>query len=187
MAEKLQSSPEQGKEVDLSPEAVERHAELREQLQHNAEQHNNNPETVDNAKHEALELARSTAEEEAPQKEVITTEKTPRRTPTKRELNANFDATMAQVRTNMSPASRTFSKVIHNPVVDKVSTAAGNTVARPNLIVAGALGTLILCSAVYFIAKHYSYTLSGFEAIATFIVGWSIGAVVEFVRVGFKK
>lgn len=85
----------------------------------------------------------------------------------------------------MTPASRAFSKVIHHPVVDKVSDTVGNTIARPNLIIAGGLGTLILCSAVYLIAKQYGYVLSGFEAIGTFLLGWGIGAVIEYARVGF--
>ena len=92
---------------------------------------------------------------------------------------------MANIQKDMKPASRAFSKVIHNKVVEKTSDVVASTVARPNLIIAGGLGTLILCSAVYLIAKQYGYVLSGFEAIGTFILGWVIGAIIEFARVGF--
>ncbi len=85
----------------------------------------------------------------------------------------------------MKPASKVFSKVIHNPIIDKVSTATEKTIARPNLVLAGALGTIILCGIIYFVAKTYAYPLSGSEAIATFIVGWVIGAIIEYMRVGF--
>ena len=85
----------------------------------------------------------------------------------------------------MKPASRVFSKVIHNKAIEKTSEITANTIARPNLIIAGGLSTLILCSTVYLIAKQYGYTLSGFEAIGTFILGWAIGAIIEFARVGF--
>lgn len=105
--------------------------------------------------------------------------------PTKAQLKKNFERTMTQVQQDMPPAEKTFSKVIHNPAVDKVSTALGSTVARPNLIIAGGLGTLIIGAAVYLVAKHYGYPLSGFEAIGAFILGWLIGAVIEFARVGF--
>ena len=94
---------------------------------------------------------------------------------------------MKAIRKDMNPAERTFSKVIHNPVVSKVSDTLGNTVARPNLILAGSLGTLILCSIVYIVAKIYGYAIDGFWAIGTFLVGWAIGAVIEFARVGFKN
>lgn len=142
------------------------------------------------ARHEALELA--TAEEEnvarqEQEKAQHSAEKAKpvRQQPSKGDLQASFNTTMKQVRKEMSPAERTFSKVIHNPVVEKVSGAVGSTVARPNLIIAGGLGTLIFGAVIYLTAKHYGYVLSGFEAMGTFILGWCLGAIIEFARVGF--
>ena len=83
----------------------------------------------------------------------------------------------------LSAPSRAFSRVIHNPVVEKTSDAIGNTVARPNLIISGALGA-IASVFVYFIAKRYGYLLSGSETIVLFVAGWAIGAVIEYARVG---
>jgi uncharacterized membrane protein AbrB (regulator of aidB expression) len=83
----------------------------------------------------------------------------------------------------MSPAERTFSKVIHNPVIEAISEAAGKTVARPAALLAGSLSALILTAVIYVIAKHYGYVLSGFEWIITFIIGWSIGLIIDWVRV----
>ena len=58
------------------------------------------------------------------------------------------------MQSELSPASRTFSKVIHNPAVEKTSEVIGSTVARPNLIIAGALGA-IASVIVYFISRRY--------------------------------
>lgn len=193
MPESLNNPNKKTINQELSPEKInELQSNLAERIKEDVEAaekatRRHNPEKESSARKEALELANEVDKESSTDEKAATASPERPHKPTKRELNASFDRTMAQVRSEMNPASRAFSKVIHNPVVDKVSSAAGSTVARPNLIVAGALGTLILCSAIYFIAKHYSYALSGFEAIATFILGWSIGAVVEFARVGFKN
>ena len=83
----------------------------------------------------------------------------------------------------MNPAERTFSKVIHNPVVEKTSEVAGATVARPAALLMGSLSALVLTAIVYIISKTYGYTLSGSEWIFTFIVGWAIGLIIDWVRV----
>lgn len=151
--------------------------------------HESNVENTEaNARHEALELATMEKENAARQEKAqhsAEKAKPTKRQPSKGDLQASFNATMKQVRKEMSPAERTFSKVIHNPVVEKVSGAVGSTVARPNLIIAGGLGTLIFGAVIYLTAKHYGYVLSGFEAMGTFILGWCIGAIIEFARVGF--
>ena len=103
---------------------------------------------------------------------------------TKKDIEASYKKTLENVQDQLSAPSRAFSKVIHNPVVEKTSDAIGNTVARPNLIISGALGAIVSVI-VYFIAKRYGYLLSGSETIILFVAGWSIGAVIEYARVGF--
>lgn len=184
MVERLQNnSPENIKNAEkLEQLADENRVEREKQLERGAEQ--STAESLEDARHEALELAQERQLETEPDN---TAEKAVDRPlkPTKKELDASFDRSMEHIQKDMTPASRAFSKVIHHPVVDKVSDTVGNTIARPNLIIAGGLGTLILCSAVYLIAKQYGYVLSGFEAIGTFLLGWGIGAVIEYARVGF--
>ena len=102
---------------------------------------------------------------------------------TKSQKEKEYKKTLETVRKNMTPAERTFSKVIHNPVVEKTSEVAGATVARPAALLAGSLSSLILTAVVYTIAKYYSYRLSGSEWIATFIIGWAIGLIIDWVRV----
>jgi len=106
------------------------------------------------------------------------------RVATKKDIEASYKKTLENVQDQLSAPARAFSKVIHNPVVEKTSDAIGNTVARPNLIISGALGA-IASVVVYFIAKRYGYLLSGSETIILFVAGWSIGAVIEYARIGF--
>ena len=89
---------------------------------------------------------------------------------------------MKQLQTELPPAQRAFSKVIHNPVVEKTSEIVGNTIARPNAILAGAMVAFFLVLAVYVVSKYYGYTLSGFETIGAFIGGWAIGMLYDYLR-----
>lgn len=188
MAEKLRTDGHEAAKnsAELETAGAEQSEKLRQDRERAAEQ--SRAETnVETAREKALELANEKNAEKIDDNENIkSAEKQPSK-PTKAQKNKQFDRSMRIIREDMSPASRTFSKIIHNPVVEKTSDAIGKTIARPNLIIAGGLGTAILCSAVYLVAKNYGYVLSGFETIATFILGWCIGAVIEFARVGFSN
>lgn len=102
---------------------------------------------------------------------------------TKKQKDAEYKKTLKAVQSQMNAPSRAFSKVIHNPVVEKTSDVVGATVARPNAILAGSVTALILVSLVYLIAKHYGYVLSGSETIASFALGWLLGIAIDYIRV----
>ena len=174
-------SPELAKNAEILAEGgQERLRELQEKLEQRAEQTNDND--IEKARHEALELAH-----EKPEVEPDTLEYPQEIRPiTKADKDKAFNDTMHSIRKQMNPAERTFSKIIHNPVVEKTSQVVGSTIARPNLILGGAIGTIVVVSIVYIVAKKYGYTLSGFEAIGSFVLGWVIGALVEYIRVGFR-
>lgn len=101
---------------------------------------------------------------------------------TKRQRKNSYTSTMRQIRSEMSAPARTFSKVIHNPAVEKVSDVVGGTAARPNAVLAGSVVATFLTLFSFLIAKQYGYRLSGFETIATFLLGWSIGLIYDYAR-----
>lgn len=116
-------------------------------------------------------------------KQSIPTAKVPIKKATKSQKKTEYKKTLKSIQKNMNPAEKTFSKVIHNPVVEKTSDVAGATVARPAALLAGSVSALVITSIVYVIAHHYGYALSGSEWIATFILGWAIGLIIDWVRV----
>lgn len=183
MSEKIHGAnpelTENARELERSAGEVERSAaeKLKERAERAVEQQH---EGIDEAHREALEQAETsqTVETEKP-----SAPETPRQI-TKDDRTASYQKTMKKMQSELPPASRAFSKVIHNPAVEKASEAIGNTVARPNLIIAGALGA-IASVIVYFVARHYGYVLSGSETIILFGCGWVIGAIIEYARVGF--
>lgn len=137
---------------------------------------------AEQARFEALES--SVSVEVAKGAEVKKDKPSSRRGPiSKKQQKAAFKKTMQQIQGEMKPAKRVFSKVIHNGVVEKTSETVGKTLARPNAILAGAVSAFLLTLIVYLVAKTIGYSLSGFESIAAFIVGWTIGLLYDYVRV----
>lgn len=175
------SNHEQGFDGEgLKDLAAERHKELANERERNAVE--KGKESVEDARHEALEHA-SRAEKEARRKDSKETSPAERRGPiSKRERDASFDATMAEVHSQMSAPSRAFSNFIHNPAVEKVSDAVGGTVARPNAILSGAVFAFLFTLVIYLVARYYGYALSGAETITSFALGWILGLVFDYVR-----
>ncbi len=98
----------------------------------------------------------------------------------------SYARTMTRVRKQLSPVSRTFSKVIHNPVVDAASEGVAKTVGRPSGIIGGGLLALAGTTAYYYIAKHYGYeyNFGVFLCLlgAGFIIGWIAELVLKTLR-----
>ena len=177
--ERINFSPER----EHSPEAgIEHHERLREERERAGEKSHEN---LENARHEALERAKSVEHQEtSPKHERQPSPAERRNSPAgKVERDASFNATMNELQTHMTPASRAFSKVIHNKAVEKVSDVAASTIARPNAILSGAILAFILTLGVYLVAKNLGYTLSGFETIGAFVLGWILGFVYDFLKV----
>ena len=157
----------------------EQHEALRENIERNVEQ--KPKDTIEKARNEALEQAGVTEKRQAKSKEKSPAE---RRGPlTKQERDRSFTSTMNEVRSQMSPSSRQFSKFIHHKTVERVSDAVGSTVARPNAILSGSVFAFILTLIVYVTARYNGYPLSGTETIAAFAIGWVLGMVFDYFKV----
>lgn len=155
---------------------------LREQHEKGLEQSPDNRE--EDARAEALEKATASRHE----KQLATTHEHTagerrRGVISRKERDASYQATMKEIQTHMTPAERTFSKVIHNKAVEQASEALAGTVARPNAILSGAVAAFVISLTTLLIAKHYGYRLSGFEAIGAFAAGWLIGILYDFFKV----
>jgi hypothetical protein len=118
-----------------------------------------------------------------PKQSVPTSRKGPIKKATKAQKRAGYKKALRSIQKEMNPVERTFSKVIHNPIIETTSEAASKTVARPAALLAGSLAALILTTIVYIVAKYYGYVLSGFEWIVTFLIGWAIGLIIDWIRV----
>lgn len=98
-----------------------------------------------------------------------------------------FNETMEVVQKQMSAPSRIFSKIIHNKIVEETSEVVGVTIARPNSILSGSVCALLLVTGLYVHAKYIGYSLSGFETIGAFLLGWIIGLVFDLIRTFLRR
>lgn len=93
----------------------------------------------------------------------------------------NYQHTMASLRRHLSPASRTFSQVIHAPAVEKVSELIESNVARPSVL-NGALWTAVAVGGTFYVvARTYGYNLAGSEMLFSLIGGAVLGLLIEAV------
>jgi flagellar biosynthesis/type III secretory pathway protein FliH len=181
-----------GARIEGAEKLSDNAGELREALRNRMESERNKYDKageMENAKHEverAFEKghdARGNKTHQSKQSAPPIHHKQPVKKATKTQKKNAYKKTLKSIQKEMNPAERTFSKIIHNPVVEATSEVAGKTVARPAALLAGSLAALILTTVVYITAKYYGYVLSGFEWIATFVLGWAIGLIVDWVRV----
>lgn len=106
---------------------------------------------------------------------------------TRTQKQAEYKKTMGSMQKQLSTPARAFSKVIHNPAVEKASDVTGSTVARPNAILAGSFVAFVAVLGVYLLARYNGFRLSGFETIAAFAVGWAVGVGLDLLRVTFSR
>lgn len=181
MSERLQNTPEHNNKDHEALEKIghERSAELAHELEKSVERGAEN--SKEKAKQEALEAA---SKNEKKSEAVEAPAEKRRDTPAQRRAKqkASFNSTMKEAQAHMSPASKNFSKVIHNKTVEKTSEAIGSTIARPNAILAGSVTAFTLSLVIYLIANQNGYPLSGSETIATFVIGWAIGLLFDYIR-----
>ncbi len=189
MSEQLPTqSPEARNDKELSPEVLEAYKNAENAIEQAAEKGKieNGEKAVENAKIEALKEAVSVEQGSAEKKlgkDASAPAKQRHGVVNKKQKKASYKQHMSKLQAELPPSQRAFSKVIHNPIVEKTSDVVGGTIARPNAILSGAVVAFIAVLAVYLIAKHYGYVLSGFETIGAFIVGWVLGLLYDFFKV----
>jgi hypothetical protein len=188
MSEQLPQNPESSPEKkELSPEQLEAYSSIESALERGAEKAKveNGEQAAETAKIEALKEAISVEKGSAEKKRKESGAPATRRhgVVSKKEQKASYQLHMKKLQEELPPVQRGFSKLIHNPAVEKTSEVLGSTVARPNAVLAGAVVAFFAVLVVYLTAKHFGYVLSGFETIGAFIVGWVLGVLYDFFRV----
>lgn len=174
--------PSGERNAETANAAAERSAELDRVHEKGVESPEHKAERVENARREAKEVIAKEASKESRQATDSTGPRAVRKV-AKAEKDLAYKQTMQQIRAEMDAPSRAFSKLIHNPFVERSSEVIGSTLARPNAVLAGSTTALILVILTYIIARTFGYRLSGFETIGSFLIGWILGLVYDYVRV----
>lgn len=98
-----------------------------------------------------------------------------------------LNQTLKSIRHKMPVHERSFSKVIHNPTVDTISTGLGATVARPSALLAGGIFSVVGSLAVLFICRYYGYEYNFLIGLACFVGGFCLGIFYDTVHSLLKR
>ena len=176
--EQFKSTQETSHEV---PKSVQEKPEIIKNNNYSAEEITNSVEKqTEKAKKEAIETAISV---ETISKKVEHSSNSRRGPINKKQRDESYKKIMNQVQSELSPISRSFSKIIHNKTIEKASEVIGATIARPTAILAGAFMAFVATLLTYTISKTIGYALSGFETIGAFIIGWIIGVLYDYFKI----
>lgn len=133
----------------------------------------------------ATELAKD--RDNSAEKHLEDSHKRQRGAPSKKQLNGSFKSQMQQVQEELGPSSRLLSRLLHLQPVEKVSDAVSSTIGRPRPMLYGSIAAFIAVTLLYFVARYYGYRLSGFETIAAFCIGWSIGIGYDYASTFLRR
>lgn len=98
-----------------------------------------------------------------------------------------YNRTLKKVQSKLSYSSRTFSKLIHQPTVEKISELTSKTVARPSGILFGGIFSFIGSSFFLWAAKYYGYEYNFLLFIIFFVTGFFVGLILEMVLYAIKR
>lgn len=91
----------------------------------------------------------------------------------------SYRRTIKKTQAKLSPTSRAFSKIVHQPTIEKVSEISGKTIARPSGILFGGIFSFIGSSFFLWAARHYGYRYNFLLFILFFVGGFFLGLAIE--------
>lgn len=108
---------------------------------------------------------------------------------TKAEKTRTYRTTMHRVQNQLPGPSKTFSKFIHNPAIEKTSAVLSTTVARPSGILGAGIVGFISFTLVLYFAKRNGFAIPSNSTlfILVLIGGWATGLLIEALYKTFKK
>lgn len=99
-----------------------------------------------------------------------------------RHLKADsYKRSLKTIRSNLNTPDRVMSKVIHQPAIDAVSSAAAKTVARPSVLLGGGMGAFVGSAILLYLSRHNGFTYNYTVVFILFIGGFFIGALAELL------
>jgi hypothetical protein len=100
----------------------------------------------------------------------------------------SYDRTMKQVRSKLPVAERSFSKLVHQPVINSVSELSGKTALRPSGVLGGSICAFLGSLGLLWAAKTYGFTYNYLVLFFFFVGGFFLGLLLEAViRLFFRK
>jgi hypothetical protein len=162
----------------VSPESQEQaHNHLKEQAERARQQQEKSAKN--------LEKIREMAEVEAKESKALTQAELPKDEAgsmlgVQHSLKSTaYKRTLAKTQQKLPAPAKAFSRVTHNPTVDKISAVAGVTIARPSGILGGSMCAFLGSVILLYYSKHYGFRYNYLVLFILFIGGYLVGAVLE--------
>lgn len=182
MSEKLhQPSPEHPNPVEHHEKAEQKHLKNLQEKAHDSQEISK--DTIENIKRSIESTAVSGKEYGVTEKE---TKQTHTYGVTKHLKKDAYKRVLKKTQSHLNTPEKTFSKAIHNPVVEKVSNVSAKTIARPSGILFGGIGAFVGSLVIFFISKRSGFTYNYLIFILIFIGSYFLGLVFELFYRAFK-
>lgn len=94
--------------------------------------------------------------------------------------------TLYRIRRELPARQRAFSKIIHQPTIDKVSEISGKTIARPMGFMFGAFFGLVGSTTLLYLARHYDFKYNYTSFVVFFVGGFFLGLCIEAIYRMFR-
>lgn len=97
-------------------------------------------------------------------------------------MKANaYERTLSRAQQKLSAPARSFSRIVHSPVVDKFSEIGASTVARPSGLLGGSICAFVGSVILLYYSKHYGFKYNYMFLFLLFALGFIVGAVIELL------
>lgn len=99
-----------------------------------------------------------------------------------KELKADtYKHTLKRIRSHLKTPEKAFSKIIHQPVIERTSNGLSKTVARPSAFLGGSFFALLGSAVLLYMSRHYGFTYNYAAIFAVFAVGFAVGLILELL------
>lgn len=176
MSEKLSPRHESGESLDLNEQA-------KSNLERALSEAEKSPDTTD----ATIEKLRQQVEHKA----ISGKELTPGENETTRQSHSfgahqelktdAYKRGLRRIQSQLQGPEKQFSKVVHRPVIEKVSNIGAQTIARPSGILAGGLVALLGSSFLLYTARRYGFSYNFSLFILLFVAGYFAGLLIELL------
>ena len=164
------------KQPETTSEQIERDRERAERSERKA------AEKLTELQTEKLEKKNERRETKAEKHEELKPSPEKEKNASKSELRQALEEELTTVRQHLTPAQRTLSQIVHNPIIERASEALEETVFRPSIVVGGAIGAILVGGFLYGFAKVRGYLLPGSEFVVGLVIGAVLGILAELLH-----
>lgn len=99
---------------------------------------------------------------------------------TNQDKTRAYQQTLRLIQRGLPTLSRGFSRIIHQPAIERLSELGEKTIARPSGLLGGGLAATVGLAIMLFYARRNGFALSGSELALFLVIGWGLGLLAEF-------